>query len=348
MRTLQLIGLGFGRAWKIKGPVALIGLYNLLLALLVTAPVYNWFLAHLRRSLDTSQLLDGPVVRFLFELGGYDRTNVFSLVWTSFFWTAVGGFLVAVFLAAGLFAVAARPDVRPRFPYFFASAARFFPRFLALGAAVGAVAFIIVLLLSVVLSAVSYRISQNSDSDMLPIWLILIQFALSGLFILYAFLIMDFSRIDSVVYPERPIFRALLNGFLLVSRRFVSVFGMAIVFILLLITLFAVYIAWRLAGSIAGTTAFLLTLLLQQVVIFGRYGLRAAMIGSEAELHAAYISVRPTSKSDNDIRVAGPGSGATGPVRLGSRTYGKIVPRTSPTGALRRNLWLIRRRHQRP
>ncbi|GEM_PF-6171079 len=347
MRTLELIGLGFGRTWKIKGPVALIGLYNLLLALLVTAPVYNWFLAHLRRSRDTSQLLDGPAVRFLFELGGYDRTNVFSLVWTSFFWTAVGGFLVAVFLAAGLFAVSARPDARPQLQYFFASAARFFPRFLALGATVGAVALIIVLFLNVVLAAVSFRLSQNSNSDMLPIWLVLIQAAVSGAFILYLFLILDYSRVDIVVHPERTMLRALLNGFLLVSRRFVSVFGTALVFILLLTMLFGIYLVWRLAGSIAGTTAFLLTLVLQQVVVFSRYGLRAAMIGSEVGLHAAYIPAGPTSKSDSDAEIESELRSSRRRERLYARALRREAPpRANAVGALRRNLRVIRRRHR--
>jgi len=239
-------------ALKIKEPVVLIGLYNLLLALIVTAPVYSWFTAHLRRSRDTLQLLDGPVVRFLFELGGYDRTNVFSLVWTSFFWTAVGGFLVAVFLGAGLFAVTARPDVRRGFPYFFASAARFFPRFSrdrrhgrSSGACHGC-------------SSLTWR-SQRSASGLRSIptprcslfGSSLISFAISGshpLCLPHNGLQPD--RQHRV--PERPMSRALLNGFLFVNRRFVSVFGIAIAFTLSLAMLFAAYLAWRSAVSIAG------------------------------------------------------------------------------------------------
>jgi len=76
-------------------------------------------------------------------------------------------------------------------------------------------------------------------------------------------------------------------------------------------------------GFDRGTTAFFLTLGLQQIVIFGRYGLRAAMIGSEVELHAACVPVGATSKSDTDADAVEHRPGVP-EVRLGSRTfYGK-------------------------
>ncbi len=197
MRTARLIGLGFGRAWKIKAPVLLIALVNLALALVITAPVYKWFRDHLNESSDALNLLHGPTARFLFELSQYDRTNVYSLIRTSFLWTAILGFFLAVFLAAGLFAALARPDTRPRFSHFFFFAANLFPRFLAMTVLVGAAAIVFVIALNIPMTAISYRLTQRSVSDMSPIWLALVQFAISGLFILYFFLILDYARIDT-------------------------------------------------------------------------------------------------------------------------------------------------------
>jgi len=343
MSTVHLIASGFGRAWKIKGPVLLIGLVNLALALIITAPVFKWFRDHLNESSDALNLLQhGPTSRFLFELAQYDRTNVYSLVRTSFFWTAILGFFVAVFLASGLFAAAARPDVRPRFPHFFGSAARFFPRFLALTAMVVAAAVVFVIALNIPMTAITYRLAQRSGSEMFPLWLSLVQVAISALFGIYFFLILDYARIDTVAYPERPMIRNLLAAFLLVSRRILRTFALALAFLVFLLMLFAVYIVWRWSGSIAATAPFLLTLLLQQVVIFGRYGLRAAMIGSQVEFHAACVTA-PVAPPDIEHEAELERARREEQVRV--RVLKRLAPpRTTAVGALRRNLALIRRR----
>ena len=342
MRTARLIGLGFGRAWKIKAPVLLIALVNLALALVITAPVYKWFRDHLNESSDALNLLHGPTARFLFELSQYDRTNVYSLIRTSFLWTAILGFFLAVFLAAGLFAALARPDTRPRFSHFFFFAANLFPRFLAMTVLVGAAAIVFVIALNIPMTAISYRLTQRSVSDMSPIWLALVQFAISGLFILYFFLILDYARIDTVVYPDRPLLRSLVVAFLLVSRRFLRTFLLALVFLALLLILFAVYVLWRWSNSIAATAPFLLTLLLQQVVVFGRYGLRAGMIGSEVELHAAWV---PAPVAPPDAEYETQLARARQKEQVHARVLRRLAPpRTSGVGALRRNLGLLRRR----
>jgi hypothetical protein len=250
---------------------------NLLAAAVVIAPFAMTLSAVLGQSLESERLFGNLDADWVLEtLLQFHTTPAIGLLQSA---VLVGALylLVNTFLAGGAIAVFIRPDES-----FFASCARYFPRFFRIFLISGlfyGVAFGIVRALSAARSRF-FEDSMRAAPEDIATWCI----DFIGLLLLFAVnMTFDYAKIVCVV-EDRKALRSTLRGIRFALRHFGSTYALFVITAAVGIAILAVYHVlseWLGQGSAAAVVA---VLILRQVYIIARFWVRLWTWTSELAL----------------------------------------------------------------
>ena len=192
------------------------------------------------------------------------------------------GLLVGLVAVGGSLEVLTSGDERPFAHRFGRGAFRFFGRFLRLGAITLVLAMLLALVAAGPLFALGRYVRRESGSEWLALAVLFGALVAGGLAVLLVLLVQDAARVLIVREDLRRVRQALRAGMALVWRRPASWLGAWVSNALLLGLAFAAYIA--LANAIPAGPLLLALVLLQQLFVLVRCGLRVALLGAEIAL----------------------------------------------------------------
>lgn len=272
---------GLSAASRRPGLASLLWLWNLAFASVLALPVWTWWHGATARAPEADRLLS----RFSFSVfGELVRNDPSITTLVSTFWAVALLALVGqAFVAGGTIEVLTSDDARPFLHRFFRGAGHFFWRFLRAGL-VGAVAFLPVAL---VLTAAFGPINRAlEEADWEPAWYLgqATFLFLLALLALVVFLALDYARIRMARDDSRRTIRAFFGGVRFVATHPRATIGVWLVIAVLTAVVFALYLAYDEIVPATTWGAILLTLVVQQLTVWLRAGLRVAMVAGEIEV----------------------------------------------------------------
>lgn len=281
--------LGIRRALAQPRLAAFLWLANLVPAAIVALPVG----AHLRNSLaqapEADRLLDGFSVGLMAELA--QQSGSFGAALSPVVLAAAALALLANALTAGgtLEALSSN-DGRPLAHRFGRGAGRFFGRFLRAGLAAGLLALIVAGLLGAIVRVAGRRL-EDSPWEPMGLTLAAVRLLLIGATLVVVLLALDFARIRLVKEDARGAVRLLLGSLFFVLRHPVRTLGLWAANALCVVALIAAYFAYT--GAVPARTwpTILALVLVQQLVMLGRAGLRVGLYSGEI---ATWESLAPS------------------------------------------------------
>jgi hypothetical protein len=190
--------------------------------------------------------------------------------------------LVGLVASGGSLEVLTSGDERSFAHRFGRGAFRFFGRFLRLGALMLVLAPLLALLVAGPLFALSRYLRRESGSEWLSLAVLVAALVAGGLMLLLALLVQDAARVLVVRGDLRRVLPALRSAIGLVWRHPARWLGTWAWNAVLLGLVFAAYLA--LANAIPAASLLLALVLLQQVFVLVRCGLRVALLGAEIAL----------------------------------------------------------------
>ena len=192
------------------------------------------------------------------------------------------GLLVGLVATGGSLEVLTSGDDRPFGHRFGRGAFRFFSRFLRLGAITLVLAVLLALLAAGPLFALSRYLRRESGSEWLALAALFAALVAGGLAVLLVLLVQDAARVLIVREDLRRVRQALRAAIALVWRHPARWLGAWASNALLLGLAFAAYLA--LANAIPAGPLLVALVLLQQLFVLVRCGLRVALLGAEIAL----------------------------------------------------------------
>jgi hypothetical protein len=192
------------------------------------------------------------------------------------------GLLVGLVAAGGSLEVLTSGDDRPFGHRFGRGAFRFFLRFLRLGAISLVLAVLLTLVAAGPLLALSRYLRRESGSEWLALAVLFAAVVVGGLALLLVLLVQDAARVLIVREDLRRVRQALRAATALVWRHPARWLGTWASNALLLGLAFAAYLA--LANAVPAGPLLVVLVLLQQLFVLVRCGLRVALLGAEIAL----------------------------------------------------------------
>jgi hypothetical protein len=195
------------------------------------------------------------------------------------------GLIVALATTGGTLEVLTSGDERSFAHRFGRGAGRFFLRFLRLGLITLVTAPLATGLAAAPLLALSRHLRRESGSEWLAVSVWLLAVAVAGAALVFVLLVQDAARVLLVRDDERRVRRLLRPALATVLRhplKWLSVWSWNAV---LLLALFALYLA--LSSAVPPGRLLVVLVLLQQAFVLLRCALRVALLGAEIELLSA-------------------------------------------------------------
>jgi len=192
------------------------------------------------------------------------------------------GLLVGLVAASGSLEVLTSGDERSFAHRFGRGAFRFFARFLRLGAITLVLATLLALVAAGPLFALSRYLRREFGSEWLALAVLLAALVAGGLAMLLVLLVQDAARVLIVREDLRRVRQALAAATVLVWRHPARWLGTWALNALLLGLAFAAYLA--LANTVPAGPLLVVLVLLQQLFVLVRCGLRVALLGAEIAL----------------------------------------------------------------
>jgi hypothetical protein len=272
---------GLEAARRNKRLAVTLWLFNLALALCAAVPGWRALqdaIGPLPLADSLAEAFSPGVLADLVEL----RPGIVGLFGDAALAVFVLGLLIGLVASGGSLEVLTSGDERSFAHRFGRGAFRFFARFLRLGAITLVLAPLLVLLVAGPLFALSRYLRRESDSEWLALAVMFAAFVLGGLVLLLVLLVQDAARVLVVRGDLRRVLPALRSAVGLVWRHPASWLGTWASNALLLGLVFAAYMA--LANAIPAGRLLVALVLLQQVFVLVRCGLRVALVGAEIAL----------------------------------------------------------------
>jgi hypothetical protein len=294
MTTRSALRQGFMLARRSQPAVWILLVVNLLLAVLAAYPIYSGVLRFTSRSLLSQALAFGFSRDWLQD---YAVNSVGSLHRYSEFILLFGLIAIPVnsVLAGGALARFQSPQLSYTTGDFFRNCSRYGWRLLRL-ALIGLILYWFVFwLLNQAIGGVLDRWTRDWLDDRPVFWVKLAQYAVLLLELAFVNLVMDFARVRLVLDDKRSAIASFLGslGFSLgclpqaaAVYAIPSLFGLAVAGLYLLLASWITPLGHPGVprGYVTGALAVVLLFLVQQVVMFFRYGFRIAAWGSEWSL----------------------------------------------------------------
>jgi hypothetical protein len=214
------------------------------------------------------------------------------------------GLIVALATTGGTLEVLTSGDERSFAHRFGRGAGRFFLRFLRLGLITLVTAPLVTGLAAAPLLALSRHLRRESGSEWLAVSIWLLAVAAAGAVLVFVLLVQDAARVLLVRDDESRVRRLLLPALATVLRhplKWLSVWSWNAV---LLLSLFALYLA--LSSAVPPGRLLVVLVLLQQAFVLLRCALRVALLGAEIELVSALRPRPPAAPADTPPSPAQP------------------------------------------
>ncbi|GAA4411610.1 hypothetical protein GCM10023187_37730 [Nibrella viscosa] len=257
--------------------VLVIYLISLVLGLLVALPFYGAVRAETDHSLAFDALLDGfdytVFTDFMQEKG-----NAISPLLSVGRWASVVYLLLSVFFTGGILMRFAEPHRPVILGAFWQACSHYFRRYVGLFALSTGVVLLLAFVWLIVCTLFILAFADAlSERELFGIGLSC--FLAFALMVTLVLCIGDYAKVDMLRRDERNALRAFRRASALVFRHLVWTYGLYWVLLLMGAGLFALYFTIESAVGMSNWTTILLMLLIQQVFIAGRIGLKVATLG---------------------------------------------------------------------
>jgi hypothetical protein len=228
-------------------------------------------------------------------LSGFDFSLIFDLVRSqrgalgALFDAAVGAalayFALNVFLSGGILATVRQDGMAVTAADFFAGAARYCGRFFRLAAIVfGGGMLVVVPLLATVFALLG--LWEGGAQSEIPQTIVMgLELLCVLLMLVPVVMVYDYARIDTVLTDGAAMRRSAWRGVRFVYRRLGRTIKLQILLVLLFLLLAAVYVALVELLGTSSLTALVATVIVQQLFVVQRIGLRIFGFAAEAVLY---------------------------------------------------------------
>ncbi len=241
----------------------------------------------------SSRLVEGFDFTFLSDLN-YASASISSL-FKIFNWLFVGYVVMSVFLSGGIIASLRRDAFS--FPDFFADSARYVGRFIVLGFFF-ALTWLVPILVVAIFSAIGNAQSESAISEVPMVLWTLVGIGIASIKLAFFYLIFEVAKFEVVSEAMMP-FQAFVNAFKIVLKNFVSLFGIVLVFLVLVGAIGGVLHLLAPKGE-TGAGVFALVLM-QQVLVASRVFFRVATVGGLLEKYHEYRAILNEKKHAEEL-----------------------------------------------
>ncbi len=201
------------------------------------------------------------------------------------------GLIVGMATSGGVLEVLMSGDERSFAHRFGRGAGRFFGRFLRLGAITAVATALLGGLSAGPLFALYGYLRRESGAERLSLAVWLLAVLVAGLALLVALLVQDAARVRIVREDQSRVLAAWRSAVALVLRHPAKWLGAWAMNAALLLAAFALYLA--ISGALPPGRLLLALVVLQQLFVLTRCGLRVALLGAEVELVSALRPLPP-------------------------------------------------------
>lgn len=270
------------RSWRMLLPLYLI---NLLVAVIAAAPVAEIMQHYWGPSLVSTSLRKGLNFAAIYELLLYNAAAIrpIVLLWLILFMVYE---VLSIFLDGGIISALKSGESRGVSQKLFGEGAAYFWRFMRLFL-ISLLAYSITALLSALVDSIFARLMASSTLHAEILLILLIRIIVAVLFFAFTRMVMDYSKVITVVENSRTMRYSVWKGLKFSVSHFSKTYGM----FLSLSFIFVITVALQSAVnySINETTASLVAMLfvVEQLFLFTRVGERVWFYGSELSLYQA-------------------------------------------------------------
>jgi hypothetical protein len=274
--------------------VATLWFWNLLMGLIVGLGMSRWLGAAFNGSPVADQALERFRFGLLAELTQYDRFSPFTFLGGTLSALALIAMLSNALLAAGVLEVLVSDDPRPLLHRFFRGAGHFFGRFLRLLIVTGIALIILWIIMGAITSPIVRAIGESSW-ERTWIAVALGRFALLGILVALLMAVLDVARAQVASSPveQRGMLRAWVRSVPIVFHNLGTIGGIYLVLGVCWVALALVGLAVVFAVTPNNWAAIWLLILVQQVFMFARAGIRVARAGAILGVARAAVPVTP-------------------------------------------------------
>ncbi len=292
---------GLGRAMAKPRLAVVLWVVNAGLAALAALPA--WF--HLNSLLgsrpEADRLLEGFSFGLLAELRHYQGAWM-SLLASILLPLAVVALLGNALTSGGVLEVLTSDDDRRLLHRFGRGAGHFFGRFFRAGLAAGAMGLAISTILAVLVRAIGRQL-EDSAWEPMPLAVAGVRFGLVALTVIVVLMALDLARVRIVIEDSRQAVRLFFRSLSFVLRHPVKVLGLWAVNSLVLLGVLAAYLAYCNRFPATRGRFILATVIVQQVVMLARAGLRVGLWGSEIALWERMAPPKPARTAAPELPV---------------------------------------------
>jgi hypothetical protein len=259
--------------------------WSALLALPIGAAVWRWLGAAFNYSPGADRLLERFHVSLAVELVQYDRFSPMPVVSGAVVGLAIVALITNPLVAAGVLEAIVSRDERPLLHRFFRGAGHFFGRFFRLLLISGVAALLLVIVAGIITSPITRALSETSW-ERASIAARVTRFVLYGSLIGFVMVVLDVARTQVVTAGEevRGMIRAWFVAARFVLRNFWAVAGTYLVFGSISVAALVVYAALANVVPTRSWPGIWLVIVLQQMFVMARAGMRIARAGGAVEL----------------------------------------------------------------
>lgn len=280
------ISQGLRSARRAPGLVALLWCWTLTLAALAAYPAWLWLGRAFNLAPESDRMLTGFNLGVFSELAQYDRSPIQGIVMASLVGVVLLAILANPFLSGGLIEALLAHDEATILQRFFRGAGHYFWRYLRL-LIYGLITAVLAMLILSPVFTVTSRSLQDSPWEPAPVVGSAVQMIVLLVVGALLLLTLDFARIRTAVDESRRTLRIWISSFGFVLRRIPAAFGIFVVPVAIFALVAALYAVFCTYTPSHTWLLILVTILVQQIVMYIRTGLRVALVASELEYFRA-------------------------------------------------------------
>ena len=284
IKALDALAKGYQRSINARIGVAILYAADLLVVLPFAYALRSTLMAAAGASVDYGTLLSGFDFTLISDLVRSQRGALGSLLDAAAGATLIY-FALNVFFSGGILASVRQDGMAVTAADFFAGAARYCGRFFRLAAIVfGGGVLVAVPLLTAVFALLG--LWEDGAQSEIPQTIVLgLEFLCMLLMLVSVILVYDYARIDAVLTDGTSMRRSAWRGVRFVYRRLGRTVKLQILLVLLFLLLTAAYLALAELLGTSSPVALFATVIVQQLYVVQRIGLRIFGFAAEAVLY---------------------------------------------------------------
>jgi hypothetical protein len=284
IKALDALEKGYQRSINARIGVGILYAADLLVVLPFAYALRSTLMAAAGASMDYGVLLSGFDFSLIFDLAR-SHWGAFGALLDAAIGAAIVYFALNVFLSGGILATVRQDGMTVTAADFFAGAARYCGRFFRLAAIVfGGGVLVVVPVLAAVFTLLG--LWEDGAQSEIPQTIVL-GLEVLGVLLMLVLVVMvyDYARIDTVLTDGTAMRRSAWRGVRFVYRRLGRTIKLQILLVLLFLLLAVVYLALVELVGTSSPAALIATVIVQQLFVVQRIGLRFFGFAAEAVLY---------------------------------------------------------------